>query len=92
MIESMRWAKESSAQQSNLVSLALRCLAGAATCLAWYTGNAMWDGIGSIAIGSLLGITAVILIQKNRQLLIGEAASALAALLHTVYESKCALS
>jgi zinc transporter 9 len=46
-------------------------IAGAATALTWYTGNSMWDAVGSIAIGSLLSITAVFLIQKNRQLLIG---------------------
>jgi zinc transporter 9 len=35
------------------------------------TGNVIWDAIGSITIGALLGIIAIILIRKNRQYLIG---------------------
>ncbi|MGB5760333.1 MAG: cation diffusion facilitator family transporter [Acidimicrobiales bacterium] len=38
------------------------------------TGNWVWDGIGSLAIGVLLGIIAVILIIEMRSLLIGEGA------------------
>lgn len=36
------------------------------------TGNIFWDGLGSIFIGSLLGIVAIILINKNRLYLIGK--------------------
>lgn len=38
--------------------------------LAEYTGNSYWDAIGSIIIGALLGIVAIVLINKNRHYLI----------------------
>ena len=39
---------------------------------AW-TGNPMWDSIGSILIGLMLGAIAILLVNRNRQLLLGEA-------------------
>lgn len=42
------------------------------TTLTYYTGDAFWDGSASIGIGILLAIIAVVLIQKNRQFLIGK--------------------
>jgi cation diffusion facilitator family transporter len=42
------------------------------------TGNGRWDGAGSLAIGVLLGIVAVILAVEMKSLLIGESASATA--------------
>ena len=45
--------------------------AGASTWAVHVTGNAVYDAVGSITIGCLLGVTAVFLIQQNRSLLIG---------------------
>jgi cation diffusion facilitator family transporter len=47
-------------------------LAGVA--LAVITGDGIWDGAGSMAIGVLLGIVAVVLAVETKSLLIGEAA------------------
>ncbi len=40
------------------------------------TGNAVWDGIGTLLIGILLGVNAIILIVETKSLLIGEGATA----------------
>ncbi|MCV7258001.1 cation diffusion facilitator family transporter [Mycobacterium shimoidei] len=40
------------------------------------TGNAVWDGIGTIGIGLLLGTIAIILMVEMHSLLIGEGATA----------------
>jgi cation diffusion facilitator family transporter len=42
--------------------------------LAVLTGNPVWDGIGTLAIGTLLGAIAVVLIIETSSLLIGEGA------------------
>ncbi|MCW2604974.1 MAG: cation diffusion facilitator family transporter [Pseudonocardiales bacterium] len=44
--------------------------------LALVTGDPVWDGIGTLAIGVLLLIVAVILIIETKSLLLGEGASA----------------
>ncbi|KAG1666455.1 hypothetical protein FOA52_015125 [Chlamydomonas sp. UWO 241] len=46
-------------------------IAGGCTALAHYTGNGVWDAVGSVAIGLLLGCIATVLVSKNRELLIG---------------------
>jgi cation diffusion facilitator family transporter len=43
--------------------------------MAEITGNPRWDAVGSIAIGSLLVVIAIILVIEMKGLLIGEAAS-----------------
>jgi zinc transporter 9 len=40
-------------------------IATACTGLSYVTGNVIYDGVGSILIGGLLGATAVFLIRKN---------------------------
>jgi cation diffusion facilitator family transporter len=42
--------------------------------LSWATGDPVWDGIGSLLIGVLLGVIAAILIMETKSLLIGEGA------------------
>ncbi|HYN93850.1 MAG TPA: cation diffusion facilitator family transporter [Pilimelia sp.] len=43
--------------------------------LSWVTGNTVFDAMGTIAIGILLGIIAIILIIEMKSLLIGEGAT-----------------
>ncbi|MGV9713773.1 cation diffusion facilitator family transporter [Gordonia sp. NPDC003424] len=43
--------------------------------LTMLTGDAIWDGIGTLCIGVLLGVIAVILIVEMQSLLIGEGAT-----------------
>ncbi|WP_280430932.1 cation diffusion facilitator family transporter [Nocardia brasiliensis] len=43
--------------------------------LTMVTGNPVWDGVGTLAIGLLLGVIAVILIIEMQSLLIGEGAT-----------------
>jgi cation diffusion facilitator family transporter len=43
--------------------------------LAAITGDPVWDGIGTLMIGALLGVIAVILIVEMKSLLIGEGAT-----------------
>jgi cation diffusion facilitator family transporter len=50
-------------------------LALAAVVTAAVTGNGVWDGIGSLAIGFLLGVIAIVLAIEMKSLLIGETAS-----------------
>ena len=42
--------------------------------LAWATGDPVWDAYGTIMIGILLGVIAIILIFETKSLLIGEGA------------------
>ncbi|MFD9413016.1 cation diffusion facilitator family transporter [Streptomyces sp. NPDC059989] len=44
--------------------------------LALLTGNGVWDGIGTLCIGALLIIIAIILAAETKSLLLGEAAGA----------------
>jgi len=48
-------------------------LAGTSIILSKLTGEIFWDAIGSIAIGTSLGIAAIVLISKNRSFLITKA-------------------
>lgn len=43
--------------------------------LSMITGDAVWDGVGTVMIGVLLGIIAIILIVEMKSLLIGEGAT-----------------
>lgn len=55
--------------------IGLACALAGVT-LAVVTGNGVWDGAGSLAIGVLLGCVATVLAVEMKSLLIGESASA----------------
>ncbi len=52
------------------VLIALSCLG-----LSVWTGNPMWDGLGSLLIGILLGLVALFLIVRNKHALVGRTIS-----------------
>lgn len=59
----------------DLGAMAGLVIAFAAITTSEVTGEPIWDGIGTLSIGILLGIIAVILVIEMKSLLIGEAAS-----------------
>jgi len=60
----------------DMAALAGLGFAAVGVTLAVITGNGVWDGAGSLAIGVLLAVVAVILAMETKSLLIGESASA----------------
>ena len=60
----------------DVAALAGLVFAAAGVTLATITGNGVWDGAGSLAIGVLLGCVAAVLAVEMKSLLIGESASA----------------
>ena len=59
-----------------MAALAGLMFATVGVALAVITGNGVWDGAGSLAIGVLLAAVATILAVETKSLLIGESASA----------------
>jgi cation diffusion facilitator family transporter len=59
----------------DLAALAGLVFALAGVTLSVLTQQPVWDGLGSLAIGALLGLVAIVLAVKMKSLLIGESAS-----------------
>jgi len=59
----------------DFAALAGLILAGIGVALHEITGAAIWDALGSIAVGVILAIVAIFLINRNRQFLLGQAVS-----------------
>src|SRR5204863_298400 len=57
---------------SSMLSESIHALAGVV--LAGITGNARWDGLGSLAIGVVLVLVAILLVIEMGSLLVGESA------------------
>ena len=51
-------------------------VAMSAIVISHFTGDAIWDGVGTIVIGVLLAVVAIVLAVEMKSLLIGESASA----------------
>ncbi len=58
----------------DLAALLGLLLALIAISLSEITGNARWDGVGTLSIGILLGVVAILLAKETQSLLIGESA------------------
>lgn len=77
----IRWFKETRSSEMLIVAgedvTAITGLLFAffALILAWVTGDARWDAVGSIGVGALLMAVAVFLILEIKSLIVGESAS-----------------
>jgi cation diffusion facilitator family transporter len=74
-----RWFRNTSSSEllviftEDAAALLGLALAFVSILLSWITGNPVWDAVGSVAIGCLLVIVAILLAIEIKSLLIGEA-------------------